>query len=137
MSVITGKDAFFKIKSGSASASSKVGYVNNYSLTINSASIDITSLGDLWRVFKGDLRVWSVSATAAFDLTDANDKALFDMLCGEGTVSAVELHMGVGDHEFVGDAIITSAPVSATVGDKVSVNYSFQGSGTLELKEVV
>lgn len=135
--VQTGKDAYFKIKAGSDTSASAMGYVNSWSLTINGASIDITSLGELWRSYQGDVKDWSVSATASLDLSDSADKALFDMLCSStSVVVAVELHMGVGNNEFVGDAILTSAPVTATVGDKVSVNFSFQGTGALELKEV-
>lgn len=137
MAVITGKDAYFKMKAGEASAATAVSYINNFSLTINSASVDISSLGTIWKEFQGDLKDWSVSASGILDMNDTAQAALYAMLFGSGTVSEVELHMGAGTvKEYVGNAVLTSISESASVGSAVSVSYNFQGTGALEMKEI-
>ncbi len=137
MAVVTGKDAYFKMKQGSETSASAVSYINNFSLTINSASVDISSLGTIWKEFQGDLKDWTVSASGILDMTDKTQAALYAMLFGTGTVSEVELHMGAGTtKEYVGSAILTSVSESASVGSAVSVSYNFQGTGALEMKEI-
>lgn len=137
MAVITGKDAYFKMKAGSASSATAVSYINNFSLTLNSASVDISSLGDTWKAFQGDVKDWSVSASGILDMSDTAQSALYAMLFGTGTVSEVELHLGAGTvKEYVGNAILTSISESASVGSAVSVSYNFQGTGKLEMKEI-
>ena len=135
MSVTTGKDAYFKIKTGSATSVSSLAYINNYSLNINNANLDITPLGVNWKEFQDDLRDWSATASGNFDLSDTAQSSLLDFLLGNEHVK-VELHMGIGTKEWVGSSVITSCSVSAQVGSAVTLNYSFQGSGALELKEV-
>lgn len=125
MAAIMGKDGDIKIGSTTLSLDSWT-----YNPTFNTA--DITKFGQKVKVNAQTLMEWSVEGSGTLDTADAQQAALLDQfkLGVGGTAVNVRLYTAASAY-FTGSAILTGANIQSTVGDKVTVSYSFACAGIM------
>jgi len=117
--------------------------VTNWSLQADLETLETTTLGDNIRSYTPGLQAFSGSATILYykdDNGSINTSGLLNKLVktGSGGVSAsdkVKLTLRLADGNDLNDvtmtAYITSASIGASVGEIVSAQISFQGTGAL------
>lgn len=128
MAAHAGKDGFFKIDGGA------VAYMDNYSLSINAGTADITCLGDEWKQSIATQKSWSGSASGTLDLADPEQAAVLAMFTGSSSVTAQTLAFGLGGNSsYGGSATISSISIGASVTDKITFSFNFEGNGPLTL----
>lgn len=103
-------------------------------VTMNYArdSLETTGIGQIDRTYAYGKRGTSGSGTLMYDASDAATKALMNRLLSDATTTdtiAMVLDTATSDGTITGDALITQAGVSVSVGDIVSVPISFTISG--------
>lgn len=125
MSVYAGKDGYIKVDSDTA------GYMDNFSLSINGGTAEVSSLGSRAKVFIPTIMDWSGSMSGTLDTADAAQAKLYGMFLTGGIQALVEIGMCVGAKILTGNAAITSISVGVSHGDKVTFSANFQGSGEL------
>lgn len=131
MAIYAGKDGYFKMKVGSGTEA-KVGYINNYSLNVNSGTAEATSMGDEWQQRVSTIKSWNGSASGALDTSDANQLAILNMFTGSATQSAVELKFGLGGTAtYGGNAEVSGFTINADVGGVIQFTFNFEGDGAL------
>ena len=126
MSVIAGKDGSIKV--GAAA----VGYIDNWSLTINAGTAETSQLGEDFKEFVGTVKDWSGSMSGSLDPADAQQKSMLTAMGSTGTTTAVSVSLAAGSGTtFAGDALLTSIQIGAAHGDKITFSANFQGTGAL------
>lgn len=125
MAAIMGKDGDIKIGSVTLSLDSWT-----YNPTFNTA--DITKFGQKTKVNAQTLMEWTVEGSGTLDMADAQQAALLDQFkAGVGGAAVnVRLYTSASAY-FTGSAILSGANIQSTVGDKVTVSYSFACAGTM------
>lgn len=103
-------------------------------ITMNYArdSLETTGIGQIDRTYAYGKRGTSGSGTLMYDASDTATKALMNRLLSDDTTTdtiAMVLDTATSDGTITGDALITQAGVSVSVGDIVSVPISFTISG--------
>ena len=124
----------------------KVTHVEKDSVTVdNEVSFDldfsvgvmgITSKGDNWEKSLAGIGSWGGRMSFHFDPSNTEQKAFMDNIVAAtpGTkLTDVEFNLEDSGDYFSGDIYITSMPVRAPVGDKVTVEFSFKGDGAPSL----
>jgi len=125
MGAIIGKDGSVKV--GAAA----VGFIDSWSLTPTINTAEVTAYGDETKVNVQTLKEWSAEISGTLDKVDAQQAALLDQF-EDGTLGAVVLNLYTGSATYwSGSAVLTGGGITSTVGDKVSVSYSFQCAGAL------
>lgn len=128
MAIHAGKDGFVKLDGGA------LAYLDNYSLTINAGSADVTSLGDEWKKSLATQKDWSGSASGTLDLADPEQRTVLAMFTGAAQVVAQQLMFGLGGNSsYGGSATITSIQLGCNVSDKITFSFNFTGNGALTL----
>lgn len=127
MAVLAGKDGEVKL------SSSKIGYIDNFSLSIEAGTAEVSAFGDQWKGFIGTAKGWSGSFSGTFDYGDTNgQKAIIDNLISGSASTSVTLSFKVSASlTLTGTAWISNASVGASHGDKISISFNFQGTGAL------
>lgn len=129
--IYAGKDGFFKMKVGSGTEA-KVGYINSYSLSVNSGTAEATSMGDEWQQRVATIKSWNGSASGALDTTDANQAAILAMFTGTTPQTEIELKFGLGGSAtYGGKAEVSGFQITADVGGVISFTFNFEGDGAL------
>lgn len=117
--------------------------VTNWSLQADLETLETTTLGDNIRSYTPGLQAFSGSATILYykdDNGDLNTTGLLNKLVKTGTTGVtasdtVSLTLRLADGSDLNDvtmtAYITSASIGASVGEIVSAQISFQGTGAL------
>ena len=123
MAASMGKDGSVKI-GGSAIA------LDSWTLTPGFNTAEITKYGDSTVVNAATLKTWSAECGATLDMADAQQAALLGQFSGTQSNVSVEMYID-STHYWSGSAVCTAAPVTSTVGDKVSVSFSFVSAGDL------
>lgn len=104
--------------------------IRDWSLSVESATEDITVKGDDWTEICRLLRSWSGSFSGFFDYTDSGVSAIMDYIF-TSEEDYVTLYLYLDDtHYFTGNAILNFSldnPVDAPVG----MTIDFTGSGPL------
>ena len=133
MAVMAGKNGSFKI--GGTSSAQVMGYIDNFSLTVNQGSAETSQIGKAWKEFIAAALDWSGSVSGTLDYADAAQKSVIDgFLTPTDTPVTLEMKVGL-DLTLTGTAIMTSASITGSHGDKVAISFNFQGTGTLAEKE--
>ena len=124
MAAVMGKDGDIKIGSVTLSLDSWT-----YNPTFNTA--DITKYGDKTKVNAQTLMEYTIEGSGTLDLADAQQSALLDQfkLGLGGSTVMVRLYTAASTY-FVASTIFTAANIQSTVGDKVTVSYSFASAGS-------
>lgn len=131
MAVMAGKNGTFSW------GENQVGYIDNFSLTINQGTAETSQLGDDYRMYIPTVCDWSGSVSGTLDYADSAQKAILDDLADPaGTSVTLELKVGP-TLTYTGSAFITSISITGSHGDKVAVSFNFQGSGSLTMKQSV
>lgn len=130
MSALIGKDGFIKIGTDS------IAYIDNWSLSFTSDTAEVSALGSRAKNFVNTLVSSSGSASGTLDTSDTAQKAVMDMFVSGGTLTGVEIHLGLKEgtntpEEFSGTVIITGMEIGVAHGDKVSFSFNFQTDGEL------
>lgn len=103
-------------------------------ITMNYARdpLETTGIGQIDRTYAYGKRGTSGSGTLMYDASDTATKALMNRLLSDDTTTdtiAMVLDTATSDGTISGDALITQAGTSVSVGDIVSVPISFTFSG--------
>lgn len=126
MAVLAGKDG--EVDLGSA----KIGYIDNFSLSIEAGTSETSQLGDQWKQFIGTAKGWSGSFSGTFDYGDTQQKSIIDNLISANASTSVTLKLKVSAAlTLTGTAWVSNASVGASHGDKITISFNFQGSGAL------
>lgn len=123
MAAVMGKDGDIKIGSVTLSLDSWT-----YNPTFNTA--DITKYGNKTKVNAQTLMEYTIEGSGTLDTADAQQAALLDQfkLGAGGSTVMVRLYTAASAW-FVASTILTAANIQSTVGDKVTVSYSFASAG--------
>ena len=106
--------------------------LDSWSLTTGFNTAEITKYGDNTVKNAATLRTWSAEGSGTLDMADAQQAALLGQFEDSGTQSNVDLKLYIGSANYwQGSAVVTAAPVTSTVGDKVTVSFSFVAAGGL------
>lgn len=125
MGAILGKDGSVKV------GAAEVGFIDSWSLTPAINTAEVTAYGDETKVNVQTLKEWSAEISGTLDTIDAQQSALLDQF-EDGTLAAVVLNLYTGSATYwSGSAVLTGGGIQSTVGDKVSVSYSFACAGDL------
>lgn len=111
--------------------SSKVTYIDSFSISMNIGSAEVSSLGSEWKEFISTTKDWSGSASGTLDYADTTQKKFFDDFLASGSASATASFKVSADLTLTGSVYLTSMSVNASHGDKISVSFNFQGTGAL------
>ena len=125
MGAMIGKDGSVKI------GTSDVGFIDSWSLTPTINTTDVTAYGDTTKVNVQTLKEWAAEVSGTLDKTDAQQAARLDQF-EDGTLAAVDLRLYTGSATYwQGSAVLSGGGINSTVGDKVSVSFSFACAGDL------
>lgn len=128
MSVLAGKDGYVRL------GSNKIGYIDNYSLSIEQGTSETSQFEDQWRAYIGTGKGFSGSFSGTFDYGDTNgQKAIIDDLIDDGGEVDLEFKTSMG-LVLVCTAEISNAAVGGSHSDKISISFNFQGTGGLTKK---
>lgn len=126
--VLAGKDGCIK-KSGK-----KIGYIDNFSLSIEQGTAETSELEDQWKTFIGTAKGFSGSFSGTFDYGDTyGQKAIVDELLDDGGEVTLDLKVSMG-LVLVCTADVSNATVAGSHGDKISASFNFQGTGSFTKK---
>lgn len=121
--VLAGKDGCIK-KSGK-----KIGYIDNFSLSIEQGTAETSEFEDQWKTFIGTAKGFSGSFSGTFDYGDTyGQKAIVDELLDDGGEVSLDLKTNMG-LVLVCTAEVSNATIGGTHGDKISTSFNFQGTG--------
>lgn len=121
--ILAGKDGCIK-KSGK-----KIGYIDNFSLSIEQGTAETSEFEDQWKTFIGTAKGFSGSFSGTFDYGDTyGQKAIVDELLDDGGEVALDLKTSMG-LVLVCTAEVSNATIGGTHGDKISISFNFQGTG--------
>jgi hypothetical protein len=128
MAAVIGKDGDIRI--GSVTLS-----LDSWTLNPTFNTADITKFGNKTKVNTQTLMEWSAEGSGTLDMADAQQGALLDQfkLGAGGSVVNLRLYTRTATSAvyWTGSAILTGANVQSTVGDKVTVSYSFACAGNI------
>ena len=121
--ILAGKDGCIK-KSGK-----KIGYIDNFSLSIEQGTAETSEFEDQWKTFIGTAKGFSGSFSGTFDYGDTyGQKAIVDELLDDGGEVSLDLKTNMG-LVLVCTAEVSNATIGGTHGDKISISFNFQGTG--------
>lgn len=122
MAVLAGKDGAVYL------GANKIGYIDNYSLSIEQGTSETSEFEDQWRAYIGTAKGWSGSFSGTFDYGDTNgQKEIVDGLIGSGGAVTLQLKTSMG-LVLVGLADISNGSIGGSHGDKITVSFNFQGT---------
>lgn len=129
MSNLVGNNGIIKI------ASTAIGSVVSWSLTLTGDQVESTVLGDAWRTMLPTLKSWNGSVNLFFDNADSTQALLLENALltfeffPEGEV--------IGDYKATGSAYIVTVDESNELEAVVNRDVTFIGSGELVRSTVV
>ncbi len=128
MSVLAGKDGSVKL------GSNKIGYIDNFSLSIEQGTTEVSEFENQWREYIGTGKGFSGSFSGTFDYGDTNgQKAIVDDLIGNRGEVDLQFKTSMG-LVLVCTAQISNGSINGSHGDKVAVSFNFQGTGSMTKK---
>lgn len=119
-----------------------VGTAKIWSLDMSANETDATTFSDGgWSAVCAGLKTWSGSVTVVFDAgVDSGEAGLIASFVG-GTEIALTLSTGATAGtgtagQFVGNAVVTSMPITNDVNSCIEVTFGFSGRGALTVQAV-
>lgn len=126
MAAIKGKDGSARV------GSSSIGFIDSWTLTPTINTAEITQFGDKTKVNTQTLREYTVEVSGTLDTADAQQSALLAQLQDNGTDAVVLLRLyTAASAYYTASTVLTGGGITSTVGDKVTVSYSFASAGPL------
>jgi hypothetical protein len=126
MAVKTGASAELRLD-GAA-----IGKVRDVTITFVRDALETTGIGQADRTYAYGIRGTTGSGTLLYDSTDAATTAVMNRILNDSTATnsvSMVLDTNVSEGTLTGDALITQAGTTVSVGDLVSVPISFTFSG--------
>ena len=114
-------------------ASTVIGELNHWTLTLTSASIDTGAFqGDGWGSFTPGLLTWTGTGSGFWSMDDTGQAALWTAATGN---NSIELYFHTSDdYYYYGSANLTSIAIDDTLAGVATVTFNFQGTGELHQK---
>ena len=107
--------------------------VRNWSMTINKAAIETTTLGLYDRTYINGLRGATGSASLFFDPTDNEAVAFLNTIWTQNNNEKVEFVFDrINNEDIDGEGFITSVGSSVSVGEAQACEIQFQFSGPVQ-----
>ena len=128
MAATMGKDGFISID-GTTGA---VAYIDSWSLSPSIDTAEVTAFGNTSKAYVSTLRGWTVTASGTLDRSDSTGQLVI-LNDFESTATSTTLSLWLYDStsHWQGEAYVTGQTVNSQVGDKVTVSWTFQGTGNL------
>lgn len=126
MAVKTGASAELRLD-GAA-----IGKVRDVTITFVRDALETTGIGQADRTYAYGIRGTTGSGTLLYDSTDAATTAVMNRILSDSTATnsvSMVLDTNVSEGTLTGNALITQAGTTVSVGDLVSVPISFTFSG--------
>jgi len=125
MGATVGKDGSVKL------GTDDIGFIDSWSLTTTINTADVTAYGNTTKINVQTLKEWATEVSGTLDKADAQQAALLNQF-EDGALAPVDLRLYDSSATYwSGSAILSGGGVTSTVGDKVSVSYSFMCAGDL------
>jgi hypothetical protein len=123
-----------KGKDGSARVgSTQISFIDSWTLTPTINTAEITAYGDKTKVNTQTLREFTVEISGTLSTDDTLQGTLLAQLQDDGTDSVQVLRLYTATSAYyVASAVLTGGGITSTVGDKVTVSYSFTSAGPLD-----
>ena len=119
-----------------------VGTAKVWSLDMSANETDATTFADGgWSAVCAGLKTWGGSITVVFDAgVDTGEDGLIQSFIG-GTEIALVLKTGAGTAigtagQYLGNAVVTSMPVTNDVSSCLEVTFGFSGRGALTIQAI-
>lgn len=108
--------------------------LTTWDLTTTAGNYDASVLGDTWMEFVSGLKGWSGTLSGFYALTTdlTGQRLLYSTLINNGSVVLV-MSTAPGGGSFEGTAHIVSSAVSNPVNGLITINFAFQGTGSLQV----
>ena len=106
--------------------------VRDMSITFERAALETTGIGEKDRTYAYGIRGTTGSGTLLYDASDTATRAAINRLLNDSTSTnsiSMVLDTSTTEGTITGDALITQAGTSVSVGDLVSIQISFTFSG--------
>lgn len=128
MAATMGKDGFISID-GTTGA---VTYVDSWSISPSIDTAEVTAFGDSAKAYVSTLRSWTATASGTLNRADTTGQAVI-LNDFESTATSTTLSLWLYDStsHWLGEAYVTGQTINSQVGDKVTVSWTFQGTGNL------
>ena len=111
-------------------ATTTIGFTDNFSYTMNMGSAETTTFGDTSKANIATIKDVAVSISGSYDKTDSGQGTgiwtEFDS--GDGDIADLRVYTAAANY-WSGAAVLTSASITSTAGDKISYSASFIGNG--------
>jgi len=124
MSTVTGKDGVVKV------GTNTIAEVRSFTLNRTIATVEDTSMGDVWTTHKVTMKSWSGQVSCYWDKSDTTGQGALDV-GNEVTLKLYPEGSSSGDTEYSGSAIISSIEKQVPHDGMVEVTFNFQGNGPL------
>lgn len=132
MAVKTSATAQLRFKETTGGSFATIAKVRDVTLDIARDALETTGIGQGDRTYAYGIRGTSGSGTLMYDPADTANKAIIGRILSDSdALSGIELVLDTGSSAgtISGDALITAAGPSISVGDLVTVPISFTISG--------
>jgi len=113
-----------------------VAFTTGWTCTFNVDLDEVTAQGADWKSWLPGCGEWDGTMEFMFDPSNTQQKALMDNIINAtpGTkLTDIKFLMEDSGDYFSGDVILTSFPVTANLGGKVTGSFSFKGNGEPDL----
>ena len=135
MAFAMGKDGDFKFGTTEPLASSTM-TLDSFSINPSFNTADVSAYGNKTKVNAQTLAEWTAEASGTLDLANTTQAALLDQFklgAGGGGYFKGYTQTKMGSSAFWhGSVILTGTSIGSTVGDKVTVSFSFACNGDLK-----
>ena len=132
MAAYIGKDGDIWVNTtSSTSASTALGMMDTWTLTPSIETADVTAYGSSFRDRAQTLKDWTAEMSGTLDRSDTQQDAILDM-CSSGALGNIALRFYTHAASYwSGNGLLTGASVVSSIGDKVTMSYSFIANGAL------
>ena len=128
MAATMGKDGLISID-GTTGA---VTYIDSWSLSPSIDTAEVTAFGDSAKAYVSTLRGWTVTASGTLNRADTTGQlVVLNDFESTATNTALAFRLFDSTSYWSGSAFVTGQTVNSQVGDKVTVSWTFQGTGNL------
>jgi len=121
-----------RIDKGGTPVAFSTGWTANFNVDLD----EVTAQGANWKSWLPGCAEWDGTMEYMFDPSNTQQKALMDNIInatpGTKLTDITFLMEDSGDY-FSGDIFVTSFPVTANLGGKVTCSFSFKGDGAPSL----
>ncbi len=130
MAATMGKNGFISINGTTV----PMAFMDTWAVTPSIDTAEVTAFGNTSKVFVSTLRSWTATASGTLDRSDAQQLALLDDFEGTATSTSHGVRLYTSNSStpatyWSGSAFVTGQTVNSQIGDKVSVSWTFQGTG--------